>query len=687
MVIQVVEPDSPLLDHVIRLGDENSATLGFLPVPGYRERAATGTLLADVERGMLRGYVLYDLPRNDIRIIHLCVDRTSRGRGVARRLVAELRSRHHSRRGIFLHCRTDYSVNDVWPHLDFVPLAEKPGRSKVGHLLTLWWRDFGHPDLFSWRAPETERIQAALDSNVFFDLDDARDGGEQSEALRSPWIGGEAELVVTSELMNNIASGADPRNRKRQRDRLGEFRQVHPPPEEWRPHYEALVRRLRTPRPSKQVDSDLRHLAMTGAEGIPYFITRDEGVLNKFGPMAQGVCGVTAITPSDFVRMLDEVRRGNSYRPIQLRGTSLRLEPARSGELDLLTQAFLNMAQGEKASAFKNHLRTFLAAPDRWEVMIARTRDDDAVAMFARTRQSESLLVELLRVARGPLATTIARQIAFLQREYATSEAVRRVVVTDRHAGAAVASGLMAEAFTPLPDGWESLNLPACASSISIAQTMAAQIRPIASTTNIESILAGLRDSNISPTIAAELEQRFWPLKIADALLLSILIPIGPAYAEDLFDTELSSQTLFDRPLGLAMSREHVYYRNPSGTSGVAAPARILWYVSGERDRPGTQAVRASSRLEEVVIDRPRTLHRRFSHLGVYSLARIQDCSDGRGRVMALRFADTELFRHPVQLTDLRRLAKHYDCQPFLQAPWKLPQGLFADIYAMGTGS
>ena len=42
-----------------------------------------------------------------------------------------------------------------------------------------------------------------------------------------------------------------------------------------------------------------------------------------------------------------------------------------------------------------------------------------------------------------------------------------------------------------------------------------------------------------------EVERRYWPAKVMDALLETFVIPHKPACAEALFDVELAEQTFF----------------------------------------------------------------------------------------------------------------------------------------------
>jgi hypothetical protein len=184
-----------------------------------------------------------------------------------------------------------------------------------------------------------------------------------------------------------------------------------------------------------------------------------------------------------------------------------------------------------------------------------------------------------------------------------------------------------------------------------------------------------------SAVLAAALERRLWPAKLVDSGLPSFLVPIYPSWSSELFATPRS---LFPRPDLLGISREHVYYRSPR-SCGETAPARLLWYVTNHH-RDGVKAVVACSRLEEVVVDDPNTLHRRFRHLGVWQQQQVKERARN-GRARALRFVDTEVFPRQVPLDRLREFAGWSKRQPVLQGPRRIPDELFAAVYQEGQST
>ena len=163
------------LDAVDELMKRYSSTLGFLPRAALEDYLQKPWVLGakDPRNGRLVGYLMYAANRDRFRIAHLCVSEASRGQGVARRLLEVLKSSATTQKIITLRCRNDFSINGMWPKLGFVPTGESPGRSKEGHLLTLWRLQLAlHDQLELFRANMSDDVlDAVFDAQIFFDFD------------------------------------------------------------------------------------------------------------------------------------------------------------------------------------------------------------------------------------------------------------------------------------------------------------------------------------------------------------------------------------------------------------------------------------------------------------------------------------------------------------------------------------
>lgn len=190
----------------------------------------------------------------------------------------------------------------------------------------------------------------------------------------------------------------------------------------------------------------------------------------------------------------------------------------------------------------------------------------------------------------------------------------------------------------------------------------------------------GSPDECLGAAATAEAERQLWPIKLLGAMP-TFMLSIHPTYAAQLFETNLAAATLFGRDLGLGLSREHVYYRGCGWRGGLRAPARLLWYVKGTR-ATGTGYLAAVSTLLEISIGRPRSLHQRFARLGVWSRQEVEAAAGNQAEVMALRFADTELLAHPLELGELRNLYATASLSfQAPQSPRAVPEHMFCLLY------
>jgi GNAT superfamily N-acetyltransferase/predicted nucleic acid-binding protein len=667
--------DEQFLRQVIVLGDMSRRTLGFLPQVAFMQAADSGTLLAAVHDGRVLGYALYSLPRQVIRLTHLCVSESARGRGVARRLVDAISERHADRFGITLKCRKDYPANELWPLLGFVSQGEVRGRSRQRLPLTVWWRDHGHPNLFS-AAESIGLLRVAVDVNVFLDLESRseRHGVIGSRALAGDWLADQLELVVTGELLRELARMPDGQEKTRQHRAASKYPRLAVDggaAETLAGHITEHV--LKTQALDLSADaadqSDVRHVAEASLAGVTVLATNDEK-LRRWATEAIGVTSVRVMHPSDVILHVDELSRAQAYQPVQLQDTRYRLAPVRSGtEAELLT--FLHSAEGEQKARYLELIREIAAGGPLWTRTVLRNPDDKPIAFFATGEVGDELAVPILRITGARLEQTITRQILFQVRDHARREGRSVIRITEPDLAQETQRILREDGFLRLDSQWIALVIRACGSSSAVNAVVARIARE-----------AGLRLPELQPglsgVIAADLERTMWPAKITDAFLPTYLIPIRSAFSADLFGIP---QALTPRPNMIGLSREHVYYRSP--TPRPVAPARLLWYVTDARRGGGVAAVIGCSRLDEALTGKPAVLFQRFRHLGVWQLDQVNQAAKG-GQAQALKFADTEIFERQITLRHLRQLAADHGQTLALRSPQKITASLFAAIYQEG---
>ena len=645
---------------VHELWKQHSRWLGFMPTTGFRDRAEVGMLFAALINGEVVGYVLFDLPRDIAKIIHLCVDTEHQGRGIARSLVDAISDQYQDRRGIQLACREDYPANTLWPKLGFVTITERPGRSQQGTLLRVWFRSHGHQHLFAPTADTLDslRTRAVIDFNVVRDLlGEPVPRGLPSRHLLDDWITQLVDICITDETYQEASQLSTLNQRNDIRSQLEQFLKL-PVSRDRRWH--RMVSQISDLIPRAQ-DPDHRHLADTIIGGGHYFITRDRE-LTDASTILTDRFGIRVVSPQRFIVSLDRARSEDRYEPRQLNATGVSVHFSIDDEQSFL-QSFQNYAQSEPRSNLVGILRTAEATPEQSSITIIRAATGrDLGSAISRVAKNELEVTALRLSGRDRLCDTIGRQLCSMLRTFALERDLYSVRVTDQFLTPSLESSLDDEGFLRIYDAWQ------CDIDIGLSHTSAVFGQDPATVADV-----------------ALYEHRHWPLKLLGGGLRTFLIPIRPVFAEQLIDAQSAEGTLFGRRTELGISREHVYYRSWRNSHGLASPARILWYVSGSTPYQPEGHIRAVSQLKEIRVGRPLTLYRRFSRLGIYTEDDVKKAADD-GRVMALRFVDTELLDEPVSLTRMRHIATSLDeTFPVLQSPSPVTEEFFSVTYREGS--
>jgi hypothetical protein len=289
----------------------------------------------------------------------------------------------------------------------------------------------------------------------------------------------------------------------------------------------------------------------------------------------------------------------------------------------------------------------------------------------------------MLRGAEHSLAATMIRNFLRSTLEAATNEKRSIIKISDKCAGEMVRDALEEFAFAEFDDGWAKIAVRAVGDLASL-RDMVQQ----SATEEIDGPLAGAAQqaletavaSNDAATVAA-VESRFWPAKVLGAGLPTFIISIRAEWAQYFFDNDLAAQLLFRSREELLLGIEGVYYCS-SKHRHLTAPARILWYVSRGSKGDGSMTIKACSRLEEVVMGKPKELFKRFRRLGIFEWKDVFNTAnnDLTNDILGFRFSMTERFTHPFPLDRLEAIGIR---QPLL-GPRRISDEQFATIYSYG---
>lgn len=669
---------------VIALGDRFKRKLGLFPRDALEESARAGEVLIAHESDLLVGYLLFRVSRKHPRratIIHLCVEPSRRGEGIARTLVDELKSRTRELDGIRLTCRRDYEENALWPRLGFQLLGEKRGKSKAGTPLNIWWFAHGSPLLsYISRMIAEQSVVVALDANVVFDLVSDGPASIESQALLNDWLREQVDFIVTPELNNEINRSEDPTAREKSRQVVGRFRVLEGDGATFESARSSLSEMLGHPSDENQA-SDIRQIAWAIAGEAEYFVTRDQGLLDRAREIGESF-NINVVRPSEIITQIDEFVNGASYQPHRFEGSLLGVRPVDPSAEQHLVDSYLDFAS-EKKAPFLNVLRSALATcPGQVREIVGAHQEP--YLLYHLEELNGEIFVPLLRASKARLSATVLRQ--FLA-SLTFRRAVSSVSITDNRLSSPVEQALAAAQFIKLQSGWLKPCLRYIGPASEVPGLLASTYPDSTHRDALNEIGTTLSDGR--PEQLLTIERALAPAKFTDLEIPCFIVSIRPFWASQLFDSKLAEQDLFGLPPELGFRLENVYYK--AAGFPLRGPARVLWYVSmGKRGYTGTGAIRAASYLDEVIIGPPKELYSRFRRLGIYQWGNVLNITKGAldEAVMALRFSGTELLDKPIGWDEIQaKLAERTGKGNPLLGPVQITSTLFFELYSKATGT
>lgn len=694
MEISILSENSQHLEAIINLSNDYRETLGFLPAGAFYEFARKGQVLAAIQNNELAGYLLFASNSRDelVYITQLCTHPKYRKMGVSRDLFCKLEQLTKDLyRGVRVTCRRDFEVNKMWPKFGFVPKNEKPGRSKKGSVLCLWWYDFGHPSLFAYTSGQSsEKSVVAIDTNIFFDLHDLRDKPHQeAKVLQSDWIQDCVELVLTDEVHNDIDVEKNYDRKVKAKSLISKYRTIHCKPMTWQKNKEALKNLFSNDFDEKS-HSDIKHLAKAISADIKFFITRDDELLKKYVKIYD-LFGLRVIRPSDFIVQQDELLRGAEYEPARLASANIQLKKIGTKEIVSILEDFYE-PQKEKKTELKNKINHWLANPRKFESKIIQDAGgaNYGALIYEVGSGGHILDVVLFRAISGSMSTTIAHCLIKIILKQAAANKIQLIRIKDNSVSVDFEKILKSSGFISSKDEWFKFNIYETVNIVNLLKKITALkkdwLNYAAYLSEIEEGVGRVGGQDLKTFL--RIENLFWPLKISDLNIPTYIVPIKPFWGMHLFEESLASKDLWGGDPKLIFTSENVYYRSAKPRI-ITSPSRVMWYVSSDQPKfDKTMHISAMSYVEEVFVDKPKTLFSRFRRLGVYDWRNVYAVADNNidKDIMAFRFSGTELFKTPISLEDLRIFWNEETGKKFsIQGPVKISNSLFFKLYKKGN--
>jgi len=688
-----LDENSEYLSQVKELGRTNNSTLGFLPEGAYDDFAKRKQVIAAVDNSnKCIGYLLYRISRSEVIIVHLCIDVHCRRKGIARRLLECLisKTRNGIYYGIGLWCRRDYALNNLWKKLGFVPLSDRPGRSKAGKLLTFWWYDYKCATLFTHEAERRKRKKTAvvMDSNVYFNLVVKGDANniefEECSALCADWLKPEIELFLTNEIYHEIDRSNNQKVREICRGHLNKFLFLPIDPNEQKSIAIELRKLFNKTSLTSQDESDIQQLAYAIAGNSQFFVTLDPDLLRLSNSIHEKY-NLLVVRPSDLIVRYDELKRKIEYQPARLAGSHTKIRLIKPADVNQLVNTFVDHRRSEKGKDLKKLLYKYLSLPNTYKV--EGVFDNEPKALLVVEKEKKKIIdIPLFRVKENTLSKTLAEHL-ILQTILDFSKGKSYIIkISDDFLSENIKDILQNLHFDYVNKEWIKINLPIIIS----ADNLLKEVDSLSGEFGVykkyfENLKLSLEKyfSSLSINISDifKIERKFWPLKIIGIDAPIYIIPIKPSWAMHLFEQKIAEGDIFGSKLSIVINRENVYYRSCK-PGNLIAPARILWYVSSDKSRNFMQ-IRACSYLDEIKTDTPKELFRQYQKIGIYEWRDVYKLAKNNinNKIMAIKFSNTELFKKPIVWHQLKYIL-HRDAP--IQSPVPITIEKFEDIYKTG---
>lgn len=679
MTIEFIDNTNKFFDDVKALGRKNSSTLGFMPEGGFEDHARNKCIIIARQKNKLVGYLMYRVVSrySRISIVHLCVVDAFRGKGVSTSLLNALKGKYEKLfRGISLSCRKDFThATAMWEKYGFTPIKEVRSRSFDENYLNTWWYDFHQPDLFSHASYETSKVKALLDTNIIVKLRDAKDNAPQNptedpRGLLADWLVDEAELCYSSEVYNEVNRDNDSQRAKHTREFLPNFIQVQFDSGE----QNRIASELKTIIHGNSANdiSDRKQLASCIASHTPYFITYDEGILNKKDDIESSY-SIQIFNPQEFIIQIDQLLHADEYLPNQIKGVVFhsvsKLNPK---DMQFCIDKFWKQHDGEAKNSFSNLVSQIINSANGR--LFTVRKQEEIIAFYGISKEQNQEIVEFIRVIDNSSCNSLFCQIVFDVLSNSLKDDKEKVLIRESYLKTEWKNTLVKFGFIPSQDGYTKFALN--------RQINKQDLKLIIQESNIP-----LEVDDSDETGLIKVEKLLFPLKISGLTIPTYIIPIKSYWAGQLFDYGIAGEDMFGADPNKLWSFENVYYRhvNPLHEN---APARILWYVSGgDKGFSRSKTIVASSYLTEVQTGKPKELFRLYKHFGIYEWNHIYElCNkDITKDIKVLKFSHTEVFDNPVSYEKVMEVFKNNGrpTNTFV-SPVIVSESIYFEIYNLG---
>lgn len=669
----------------------NKRELGFLPDGAFEERLDRGQILVAKFGEVIVGYILFAVnQKSEVRIAHLAVESNHRGQGISRCLVDRIRSDFASYSRIRLNCRADFQAAKIWHSLGFVAGKRVAGKKMDGSELIVYSARLNDMPLFDQLSDQDDQPLVVCDANVCIDIRyPDRPRHENASGLLADWLADEISLVVTEEIFNDLDRQPEPMRgemvsaiRTTWDVIVGVVSTVD--------RFREMIRSILGEPKDPSAVSDQQHLAIAASRKAAAFATYDDELL-KNAPAILGLTGLRVQRPSEIISELDSVVRSTIYQYREMRNTGIerhRVKSIKEVELD----EFINAKNAEKPQSLAGLVDGALSLPDRFEINQIRDTEGNSLALVLSENVGPNVTkLVRFRVARRLLGTRLGNVITELiaSQPLGTSSTVgiRIVKLSDPFPEPPLLLACLRRGFQCFDQDYFRVLLPGVWEHAQMQATLRELVSENCLPIELGDVLLQLSEDAASGDIAStqRLEALIHPGKVTFGKLPIYVVPIQPEWAQELFDFRIWSRPLLRMDTRLVVNPDSVYYKRPRN-SPKGDFARILWYVSGEKQRGGG-CIRACSILTKGVTGTVKDLYREYQRLGVFEWRHLMDhFKKPDAPAFAMEFTRTELFPKTISLDELNTILVEDGMkrQQFVSAV-EISQAAFEKIYQQAS--
>ncbi|MGB1286598.1 MAG: hypothetical protein ACPG7F_08705, partial [Aggregatilineales bacterium] len=438
-------------------------------------------------------------------------------------------------------------------------------------------------------------------------------------------------------------------------------------------------------------ESDIKHIVWAIIDpDIDFFITRDEKILSRSNEIFESY-NLSIQHPIDMVLHIHEYLYFDDYKNMRLAGTNIEQRKVKSGEQNALADNFRYSQSGEKKSIFLSKIRPLLIDRENLAAYVVENRDNEKLAFFICDRSEKTeLKIPIFRVNESALNDNLIRYLILRFVEISADEKRYITRITENLLHDKILTVLQSDTFIRSEKSWMKLNLPIVGNTYEVGALLERALQNDQKAKvyyQIHTSLLNDESGYKNWEAMSEIERIFWPVKILNANISTLTIPINVDWAALWFDEGLAQNTLWGAKKERAFNREGVYY-STSTNKNYKTPGRIMWYVTKHKNHAGSASIRACSRLDDIVIGTAKSLFRQFQHLGIYEWSDLYQLVDGdeNKKITAFRFSDTQLLPHPVSYQRWKKVTQELrGAAPPIYSPSLMPKEIFEEIYKMAV--